>query len=48
MTSNDVVKPEANTKSGKKNKSILKTGSMLENIDINEQYLDETIHKNGS
>ena len=36
MTSNDLVKPEKYTKSNKKNKNLLKTGSVHDNIEINE------------
>ena len=46
MTSIDVVKPETNTKSDKKNKNILRTGSMQENIEFNDQYLDEILDEN--
>ena len=35
----DVKRPQMT--SNKKNKSILKTGSVQENIDLNEHYLDE-------
>ena len=46
MTSNDLILTQ--TKSKKKNKNILKTGSMQENIEINEHYLDETLQNNNS
>ena len=52
LTSNDPVKGNANTEtiiertSNKKNKTILKTGSVHENFEINEHYLDEILHKN--
>ena len=38
MTSNDIVKPEIETKSKKKNQIILKAGSMRENFEINEHF----------
>ena len=38
MTSNDLVKPNTNTKPNKKNKNFLKAGSIHESIDINDQY----------
>ena len=41
MTSNDVKSSQA--KSNKKNKNILKAGSVQENIEINEHYLDEIL-----
>ena len=44
MTSNDLVKH--NTKSIKKNKIILKDGSIHEDIEINDQYLDEILDYN--
>ena len=43
MTSKDLVKP--NIKSNR-NKNILKAGSVQENIEINDQYLDEVLHNN--
>ena len=43
MTSNDVAKPETNTKSNKRNKNVLKVGSVHENIEINDEYLDENL-----
>ena len=46
MTSNDLVKPETNTKSEKKNKTILKGGSIHETIEINDQNLDEILDNN--
>ena len=54
MTSNDVKRPqsisesspETSTKSKKRNKNVLKAGSTVENIEINDQYLDEILHKN--
>ena len=44
MTSNDFKSIQ--TKSNKKNKNILKAGSVQENIEINEHYLDEILQKN--
>ena len=45
MTSNDLAKPNTITKSNKKNKNILKGASMHENIEINDEYSGETLHK---
>ena len=42
----ELPKPETNTKSNKKNKNSLKTGSIHENIEINDQYLDESLDNN--
>ena len=44
MTSNDLKTTQ--TKSNKKNKNILKAGSVQENFEINEHYLDEILDKN--
>ena len=44
MTSNDIKTFQ--TKSNKKNKNILKAGSVQENIEINEHYLDEILDNN--
>ena len=44
MTSNNLKTTQ--TKSNKKNKNILKTGSVQEYIEINEHYLDEILDKN--
>ena len=44
MTSNDLKSTQ--TKSNKKNKIILKAGSVQENIEINEHYLDEILQNN--
>ena len=44
MTSNDLKSTQ--TKSNKKNKNFLKTGSVQENIEINEHYLDEILDNN--
>ena len=41
MTSNDLKSTQ--TKSNKKNKNILKAGSVQQNIEINDQYLDEIL-----
>ena len=52
LTSNDLVKPDTNTESNikrtsnKKNKKFLKAGSVHENIEINDKYLDEILHNN--
>ena len=46
MTSNDLKKTQ--TKSNEKNKNILKAGSVQENIEINEHYLDEILQNNNS
>ena len=43
LTSNDL---KTNTKSNKKNKHVLKAGSVQENIEINEHYLDEFLDNN--
>ena len=51
MSSNDLKRPqsisessfETNTESNKKNKNVLKAGSVRENIEINNQYLDDFI-----
>ena len=44
MTSNDLKTTQ--TKPNKKNKNILKAGSVLENTEINEHYSDEILDKN--
>ena len=46
LTSNGLAKAETNTKSNKKNKIVLKRGSVYENIEINDKYLDEILHNN--
>ena len=46
MTSNDIKTTQ--TKSNKKNKNFLKAGSVQQNIEINEHYLDEILHNNNS
>ena len=43
-TSNDLKTFQ--TKSNKKNKTVLKAGSMHENVEINEHYLDKILNKN--
>ena len=43
LTSNDLNKTQ--TKSNKK-KNVLNAGSMQQNIEINEHYLDEILHNN--
>ena len=40
----DVKRPQMT--SNKKNKNILKAGSVQENIEINDHYLDEILDKN--
>ena len=44
MTSNDLKTTQ--TKSNKKNKNILKAGSVQENSEINKHYLDEILDNN--
>ena len=50
MTLNDLTKPETNIEStvkhasNKRNKNILKTGSLHENIEINDECLDVIVH----
>ena len=44
MTANDLKTNQ--TKPNKKNKSVLKAGSVQENIEINEHYLDEILDNN--
>ena len=50
MTSNDLAKPETKTKStvkrmsNKRNKNIPKAGSLQGNVELNDKYLDETLH----
>ena len=46
MTSNNLKTTQTNTKFNKKNKNILKGGSVQENIEINDQFLDEVLDKN--
>ena len=46
MTSNYLKTTQTNTKSNKKNKTILKPGSTHENTENNGQYLDETVQNN--
>ena len=43
LTSNDL---KTNAKSNRKNKRVLKAGSVQENIEINEHYLDEILDNN--
>ena len=43
LISNGLVKSDTNTKSNKKNKNILETGSTHVNFEINDQYLDEML-----
>ena len=44
MTSNDLKITQ--TKSNKKNKNVLKAGSVQQNIEINDHNLDEILDKN--
>ena len=52
MISNDLTKPKTNTESrvkrisNKRNKNSLKDGSMHENVEINDEYLEEIPHNN--
>ena len=46
MTSNDLKTIQ--TESNKKNKNVLKAGSVQQNIEINERYLDEILQNNNS
>ena len=46
MTSNDLKTTQS--KSDKKNKNVLKAGSVQQNIEMNEHYLDEILQKNNS
>ena len=43
---NDLTKPETDTKSSKRNKNILKGGSIQENIEIDKQFLEEILDNN--
>ena len=44
MTSNDLKTTQ--TKSNKKNKNVLKAGSVPQNSEFNEHYLDEILKNN--
>ena len=46
MTSNDVKKPQSTSKT--KSKNVLKGGSVQNNIEFNEHYLDNILHNNNS
>ena len=46
MSPNDLAKHETNTNSNKRNKNVLKAGSMQENIEINDQFLGEILDNN--
>ena len=46
MTSNDLKTTQTN--SNKKNKTVLKAGSMHENVEINEHYLDGILKNNNT
>ena len=48
MTSNDLAKPETNTKCKRKKENKLEGGSMPDNVEINDEYLDENLHINDS
>ena len=43
MTRNDLKKPQLTSKT--KNKNVLKAGSVQDNIEINEHYLDKILEK---
>ena len=45
-TSNDLKTTQTNTKSNKKNKNVLKTGSIHKDIEINDPYLVEILDNN--
>ena len=45
MTSND-LKPTSDNEPARNKKNKLKGGSIHENIEINEHYLDENLHNN--
>ena len=46
MTSNDVKTTQTITNPNKRNKIVLRGGSVHENVQINENYLEEILHKN--
>ena len=46
MTSNDLKRPQSTSKT--KSKNVLRGGSMQDNIEINEQYLDKILDINDS
>ena len=46
MTSNDLKTTQ--TKSNKKNTNVLKAGSVQENIEINEHYLDKILENDNT
>ena len=46
MTSIDLETTLTNTKLNQKNKKNSKTGSIHENVETNEHYSDESLHKN--
>ena len=46
MTSNGLERPELTSKT--KNKNVLKGGSVQDNIEINEHYLDKILDNNNS
>ena len=46
MTSNDPKTTQTNVKPKRKNKNILKPGSVHKNIEINDQYSDEILDNN--
>ena len=46
MTSNDLKRTQSYTKSDKRNRKILKTGSVQENIEVNDQKLNEILDNN--
>ena len=47
MTSNDLKRPQSTSNKTKtKTKNILKGGSIQEEVEINEHYLDENLKNN--
>ena len=46
MTSNDLKRPQSTSKT--KSKTVPNGGSVQDNIEINEHYLDEFLHNNDS
>ena len=43
-----LTKLETSTKSNKRNKNILKSGSVQENIEFDDEYLEEILHNDNS
>ena len=46
VTSNHLKRTQLKTKSSERNKKILKAGSVQENLENNDHYLDEVLHIN--